>query len=313
MYPVMRAVLVAVLLTLSVWAQDEEALRVHAKLYERVSPAVVGIRSGSQRGTGIIVHKDGWILTSLTATGPQLENVEIYLKGHKRVSGRVVERNRELELSIVRIDPKDVTGVLPLGDSDHVKIGSLCYVLGDSYNSIFTDDMVSMSMGHVSGVYELKKVKGQTLYKGPVIETNAAVNPNSDGGVMVDASGRAIGMITLNYHEAKFTGLAIPINRLKDALQKKMSGGAEVWLGFETEVRENELVVRKISAKSPADKAGLKEGDVLLKLGDKAMKGFGDVEALLKLCKAGQSLKAELRRGKEKLDVTLVVEERDAY
>jgi S1-C subfamily serine protease len=309
----MRAVLSGFLLTLAAFAQDEDALRVHAKLYQRISPAVVGIRSGSQRGTGVIVNKEGWILTSLTATGTQLENVEVFLKGHKKVVGRVVERNRDLELALVRIDPKDVPGVMAIGDSDNLKIGALCYVLGDSYNSIFTDDMVAISQGHISGIYELKKVKGQTLYKGPVIETNAAVNPNSDGGVLVDGLGRAIGMITLNYHEAKFTGLAIPINRLKEALQKKMTGGPEIWLGFETEIRENELVVRKVSAKSPAERAGLKEGDVLLKLGDKEMKGFGDVEALLKACKAGQSLKAEIRRGKEKIDATLVVEERDAY
>lgn len=293
--------------------QDEESLRVHARLYQRTSPAVVGVRSAGQRGSGAIVHKDGWILTSLTATGLQADTVDVYLHGHKKVSGKVVERQKDLELALVKIDPKDVPAVLPLGDSDPVKIGSICYVLGDSYSSIFTDDQVAISMGHVSGMYELKTTKGQTYYKGPVIETNAAVNPSAGGGVMLDGAGHVIGMITMNYHESKFAGVAIPINRLKETVEKRIAGGTDVWIGLEPELKDKEVIARKIAKKGPADKAGLKDGDVLVKIGEREIKTPADVEAALKMCRVGQQLKVDVRRGGVTLTVTLAVEEKDFY
>jgi serine protease Do len=295
-------------------AQDEESLRVHARLYQRASPAVVGIRAGNVQGSGAIVHKDGWILTSCSAVGAQNESVDVYLKGHKKISGKVVERNKDLELALVKIDPRDVAAILPLGDSDQVKVGSLCYVLGDSYGSIFTDDQVAISVGHVSGLYDLKKVnERQSSYKGPVIETNAAVNPSADGGVMLDGAGRVIGMITLNYHEAKFEGVAIPVNRLKESLERRISGGAEVWMGFDPEDKDGKILVRRIGKKGPAEKAGLKDGDVLVKIGEKDIRSLVDLQAWLKSGRPGQEVKLEVRRGNEKLNLSLILEVRDFY
>jgi S1-C subfamily serine protease len=290
--------------------QDPEPLRVHAELYKRMSPAVVGIRSGSRRGSGVVVSKEGWVLSSLTATGAQGDSVEVFLKGHKKVAGRVVERNQELELAILRIDPGHVQAVAPLGDSDSVRTGAVCYILGDSFNSIFTDDQVAFSLGHVTGLYEIKATQGRSTYKGPVLETNAAVNVNGDGGPMMDGSGRVVGMVTLNYHEAKLTGLAIPINRLKETLQRCMTRSPEPWLGFQV---DSKLRLGPIAPSSPALRAGLKEGDLLLKLGDRDVKSPEEFAARVKEFRAGQELKVHVRRGSEQIQATLKVETRDFY
>ena len=144
--------------------QDEEELRPHISVHKKIAPAVVGVRSPSSRGTGMILDKEGWILTSLASVGLNGENVEVYLKGHKRVNGRVVERRKDLEMAVVKIDAKDVTGVAALGDSERARPGSVCYVLGDSFNSIFTDDQVAISTGYVSARYDLKSAKAVEEY-----------------------------------------------------------------------------------------------------------------------------------------------------
>ncbi|HLG43063.1 MAG TPA: S1C family serine protease [Planctomycetota bacterium] len=301
-------------LALSVFAQDEEALRVHTKLHQKISPAIVGIRGGGRRGTGIVISSLGLILTSTTTAGARDESVEVTLKGHRRVRGSVVRRKPDLELMLVKIDAKDVTGVLELGDSDSAKLGQLCYVLGDSYNSIFTDDQVALTLGHVSGRYSVDATKGRATYKGEVIETSAGVNPNNDGAALVDATGRLIGMVTMNYHESKFTGIAIPINRLKEEIQAGLAQYRTAgWLGLTLEEKGGKIAVAKVAAKGPAEKGGLKAGDVLDSIGRKSAEGLEQANALLKACWVGEAVEVEVLREGKKIKVSLLPDAKDFY
>ena len=127
----------------------------------------------------------------------------------------------------------------------------------------------------MSGRYELKETRFRR-YVGPVIETSAAVNRNQDGGVLLDSRGRVLGMITLNYDDSKFTGVAIPINRMKRDIRRIMGKPpAEVekksdvpgWLGLSVREAENGLEVRRVSSRGPARKAGIRVGDILTRIG----------------------------------------------
>jgi S1-C subfamily serine protease len=308
--------MIAALATLAALSpvQDEEALRVHAKLHQRIAPAIVGVRGGGRRGTGILVGRPGLIVTSLTAVGARDESVEVFLKGHKRVRGSVLKRNPELELAIVKIDPKEVPGTVELGDSDQVKLGQICYVLGDSYNSIFTDDQVALTLGHISGRYEVDKPKGRSTYKGEVLETNAGVNPNNDGGALVDAAGRLVGMITMNYHEARFTGVAIPINRLRGEIEAALREHREPgWIGLVLEEKGGKIVVARVSPDSPASKGGLRVGDTFVSFAGKAAGAAGQANALVKECWVGEAVLVEVLRDGKRLKATLVPEAADFY
>jgi len=295
-------------------AQDEEILKVHSKLHQKASPAIVGIRGSDRRGTGILISRAGVILTSTTAIGARDETVEVYLKGHRRVRGQVVKRNADLEMAIVKIDSKDVPAVLELADSDGVKLGQVCYVLGDSYNSIFTDDQVALTMGHVSGRYEVDKTKGRSTYKGEVLETNAGVNANNDGAALVDAAGRLVGMITMNYDESRFTGIAIPINKLKGDIEAAVGRfRAAGWIGVTLEDKDGKFLIAKVSAKSPAEKAGLKVGDALVTFGKEAPQGLEEARALVKKCWVGEAVEVEVLRAGAKLKAILLPEAADFY
>lgn len=257
-------------LSLSGIAQDEpdrSYRKVHARLYKKVSPGVVGVRDGRRRGSGVIVHPAGWILTSSMAVRKGSDRVRVYLRGHRRVEAEIVERIPELELAILKIDESDdPPGYVFLGDSKAVRAGRFAYVLGDSFGSIFTDDQVAISFGVITSRFELKETHGRNTYQGPVLETNAAVNPHQSGAPLVDRKGRLIGLVTLNYDASKFTGLAVPTERFRskvtDLLHKKIG---MPWFGWKLEFEENgHARVESVEKGGPADKAGVIAGDEIL-------------------------------------------------
>lgn len=263
------------------FAQEEDLDAPHVRLYKKVAPATVavsevGARRAPQRGSGVIIDRSGIILTSPTACGLTGEEVNVLLPGGKEHRGRVMGRVRDKELALVKIDAKDLPAV-ELGDSDRVRVGQVAYVLGDCYESIVKDGQPALSVGIVSSVYEVTKRQRDTYYTGKVIETSAAVNPDQDGGPLLDRNGRLLGIVTLNYDESKFTGIAIPINELKADIgrirreyEAAIAGAAapprapgEAWLGAEVKTAEGGLEVTRVARNSPAEKAGLRKGDLV--------------------------------------------------
>jgi serine protease Do len=191
------------------------------------------------------------------------------------MDGKVIGRRNDLELLLVKVDAKDLPA-MDFADSTKARIGQISYAFGDVYESIPMDDQVAMSLGIVSGLYEVNTALANSLYTGPVIETSAAVNPNLDGGPLVDAEGKILGMITLNYHPAKFTGIAVPSHILKpevDRMIKEFTDGVMVrepgFVGIQ--VKEDPgsrtgVVIVGVTRGSPAEKAGLREGDEIIKI-----------------------------------------------
>jgi len=195
---------------------------------------------------------------------------------------------------VVKIDPAQELPFVELGDSDAARAGQVSYVFGDSFDSIRADDQAAMSLGVISGIYELTQRHDKSLYMGKVLETSAAVNPSQNGGPLVDREGRLIGLVTLNYDDSKFTGLAVPINTLKPLVEKirkeyssapvviaplrpepppeakrpvepapRAEPPGEAWLGLEVKAAAGGVEITRVTRKSPAFHAGLHRGDVV--------------------------------------------------
>jgi S1-C subfamily serine protease len=285
---------VAFLLSLaSILHAQEDVDKVHVRVAKKVAPATVAIEGGGVRGSGVIIDKSGLILTSPTAAGTSSSRVTVLTKGSRSYTGKVLGRSNDRELVLVKIDAAQDLPFVELGDSDAAKPGQIAYVFGDSYDSIRSDDQAAMSLGVISGIYELTQRHDKSLYTGKVLETSAAVNPSQNGGPLVDREGRLLGLVTLNYDDSKFTGLAVPVNALKSAIEKirkdysdapvvlgpavepkkppaeappaKAEVG-EPWLGLEVRPAVGGVEVTRVSRKSPAHRAGLRRGDVVTQI-----------------------------------------------
>jgi S1-C subfamily serine protease len=285
------ALAVAFLVPVALHAQDDLD-KIHVRIAKKVAPATVAVDGGGLRGSGVIIDKSGIILTSPTAVGTSTSRVNVLTKGARSYSGKVLGRANDRELVVIKIDAAEDLPFLELADSDAARPGQVSYVFGDSYDSMRADDQPAMSMGVISGIYELTQRRDKAQYLGKVLETSAAVNPSQNGGPLVDREGRLLGLVTLSYDDSKFTGLAVPINTLKPAIAtirkdyttapvvigpvkpeppvkpvavetEPAAPPGEAWLGLEVKPVSGGVEVTRVTRKSPAFKAGLHRGDVV--------------------------------------------------
>jgi serine protease Do len=274
------------------FAQDrqDDLDKIHVRIAKKVAPATVAVDGGGVRGTGVLIDKTGIILTSPTAVGTSSTRVTVVTKGSRTYTGKVMGRANDRELVVVKIDAAQELPFVELGDSDAARAGQVSYVFGDSYDSIRSDDQAAMSLGVISGIYELTQRHDKSSYLGKVLETSAAVNPSQNGGPLVDREGRLIGLVTLNYDDSKFTGLAVPINTLKPLIEKirkehtsapvviapirpvpepkkpvdpEPKAEGEAWLGLEVKPAAEGVEITRVTRKSPAFHAGLHRGDIV--------------------------------------------------
>lgn len=305
---------------LSWWLQDDEFSKPHIEIYKKMAPAVVYVSGGGQTGSGVIVDKSGIVLTSPSACGTSTETVKVRRKGHLECTARVLGRVNEKELVVLQLDADGPFPWVELGDSDAVQIGHVAYAFGDSFGSIVVDDQVQMSLGVVSGLYDLRPAKGKG-YGGPVLEVSAAVNQNQDGGPVVGRNGKLLGLSTLSYDDSKFTGVAVPINVLKRDLDRilRESGVVAIaspgrpWIGIECEETDDGLVVQKVYAQSPAEKGGIKKGDLLTLVHKKKAQTAKRLGEILIALKPGDSLSVRVLRNGKSVDLTVTVARKPEY
>ncbi len=331
----MKRSLAAVLALASAAAAQDESLdkardefdAPHVRVYRKVAPATVAVRGGGQAGSGVIIDPSGVILTSPTACGASTESVTVTVRGNRQHRGRVMGRVNDKELVLVKIDARDLPAV-ELGDSDGARVGQVVYVLGDSFGSILKDDQPAISLGVISGLYEISKKQRGTYYAGKVLETSAAVNPDQDGGPLVDRQGRLLGIVTLNYEESRFTGIAVPVNGIKPdiaRIRREFEAGpaaapapaprkaSEAWLGADTRTVAEGLEVTRVSARSPAEKAGIRKGDILKRAEDVRLVTRTALDKLLERKSPGDGLKVQLVRDGAPLELAATLARKPVY
>jgi S1-C subfamily serine protease len=195
----------------------------HAGIYERCSPAVVGItcKNASHQfyGTGVCVSPKGLILT-LTSTVPaDAENIKVYLQGGTIIEAEIVESCADVEGTLIKI-PLGGLPYLMIGDPDKAVIGDVVYTLANPDSVIMKDGRPAFSVGVLSGIYDIAGSRQYSTYTGRVLETDASINRGSDGGPVLDRYGRLIGVISLSFSDSRFMGTAIPVDVIKQKMKK---------------------------------------------------------------------------------------------
>jgi S1-C subfamily serine protease len=179
---------------------------------DHVLAATVGISSttadgASFTGTGSVVTPTGHILTSTSVVPADAQEIKVMFPGFVPREARLVAVDPALAASLVKVDGEGLA-CLPVA-RERPALGGICYTASDVDRVLLTNGRASFSRGLVSGLYDVEK-QGESPYAGPVIETTAAVNPGSDGGPLVDASGRLCGVISLGVSPQRWQGVAVP-------------------------------------------------------------------------------------------------------
>ncbi len=288
------------------------------ELYVRVAPAIVGLTCTKGPlfyfGTGTILDSRGIAVTSTTVVPSEARDIRVYLRGARVLPGRLVFADEREELAVVRIEgaPGERFPFVEVGDSESLRLGDLALTLGNSFRSIENDDQVSLGVGIVSGFYELGETLSQSKYQGPAIEITAPLNSGADGGALIDARGRFVGVLCLNYSKSRWLGTAVPVARLLPFLREHVwtfddaSEPLPTFVGLRCTWEPGGKVTVSLAAEGgPAERGGLAPGDLLEELGGRELRSLEDARAALEGAKPGSPLRVKALRGGQPLELAI--------
>ena len=229
-------------------------------------------------GSGVVVSREGYILTNDHVV-EGVSDIQVTLNDGRTVTGKVVGTDPETDLAVVRVAS---SGLVPItfGQSDQAKVGDIVLAIGDPFSVGQT-----VTMGIISAVG--REIERASPF-GSFIQTDAAINPGNSGGALVDTNGNLIGINTLIFSRSggyQGIGFAIPESLAKRVLEQIIESGSVTrgWFGIEAAPLTPELadslgikgargaIVANIEPGSPAALAGMKLGDVVVKIGERAV------------------------------------------
>ncbi|MFM7152441.1 MAG: trypsin-like peptidase domain-containing protein, partial [Gemmataceae bacterium] len=257
-------------------------------------------------GTGIIIDPRGYIVTNQHVV-EDVSLLRVRLGDGTTVSARVVARDVEHDLALLKINAPRPLPVMPLGTSKDVQVGETVAAIGNAYGYDH-----SVTVGVVSAIGRDVTLNKDVRYRS-LIQTDASINPGNSGGPLVNMAGELIGVNVAIRAGAQGIGFAIPVDTMIGvagtllAQTRQRGNAASFGVLVRDEVGESASKRQAIvdQAEGPAAKAGLKKGDVLVKIGDVAIASQLDVERGLLEKDAGSKVDVVVRR--DGRDQTLAV------
>lgn len=247
---------------------------------QRVSPAVVSIRTGAALGSGVIYDPSGLILTNAHVVGGA-QTVNVELADGRRFQARVLGADPGFDLAVLKVDAADLP-VAPLGDSSPLQVGQFVAAIGNPYGLDHT-----VTVGVISALN--RPISGSANgYTQPMVQTDAAINPGNSGGPLIDLAGNVVGINTLVAAPAgvpaQGLGFAVPINTAKRvatqlATQGRVTQSGLPYLGVRiadaggrsTPGVDYGVLLVQVEPGGPAAQAGLQAGDVITALDGQAV------------------------------------------
>ncbi len=311
---------------------DEETV---IRLYEKLSYGVVNIASTVLErdfffnivpkrgvGSGAIIDRRGYIITNHHVI-EDARKLEVAIANGKKYNARLVGSDPDTDIAVLKVDglDRDVT-VLPMGDSDGLKVGQKVMVIGNPFGLGQT-----LTTGVISSLGRAIRSPTGTLVE-DVIQTDAAINPGNSGGPLIDTSGKIIGIATAIFSPTGASvgiGFAIPINTVKHVVEELVVRGRydHPWMGatlmtllpdfahaFKLNVQQGVMVVEVVPG-GPADRAGLKGGttralvrnysllvggDIITKVDGKEVREANEVIRLMRRHRPGDTIILEVVR-----------------
>ncbi|KUK13318.1 MAG: DegQ family serine endoprotease [Synergistetes bacterium] len=266
------------------------------------------------KGSGFIISDDGYILTNNHVI-QGADEIVVTLADNRKFNAKVVGADPTVDLAVIKIDAKGLPS-LPLGDSDKVEVGEWVVAIGNPFGLSHT-----VTVGVISA-------KGRTIAAGDrsfenFLQTDAAINPGNSGGPLLNLKGEVIGINTAIIPYAQGIGFAIPVNTAKQILNDLIKFGRvkRGWLGIYLQAMTPSLakgfglkeakgvIVARVISGSPAEKYGLKRGDVILKVDDKEVNSPAELQIAIRSHKAGEKVKLTVWRRGKTIEISVVLGE----
>ena len=309
---------------------------------QELAPSVVNIRTETDvvdifgqvhsvnkgAGTGIIVNKDGLILTNKHVVPEPLDRLEIVLNdGTVLKEVKILARDPLIDAAYLQVKKDKLLKAAELGDSDQVVVGQKVIAIGNALGEFSN----TVTTGIISGIGRPILAGGSSDAERiqDLLQTDAAINPGNSGGPLVDIEGRVIGVNTAVAGGGENIGFAIPINQIRAGIESVTQTGrlSKPYIGVRyipitPEFAEaNNLEVSSgayitggsnqpaIIPKSPAENAGLKEADIITKINGEEINKNRSLLTLVGKHRVGETIQVTIIRGKDEKEIEITLEE----
>ncbi|HSQ77991.1 MAG TPA: DegQ family serine endoprotease, partial [Nitrospirota bacterium] len=267
-------------------------------------------------GSGVIVSEDGYIVTNNHVI-EKAQEIKVLLLNKKDYKAKLIGADPKTDIAVIKIEAKGLTAI-PWGDSNKLKVGEIVFAIGNPFGLNQT-----VTMGVISAVGRANV--GIADYE-DFIQTDAAINPGNSGGALINARGELIGINTAILSRTggyQGIGFAVPSSMARQVIDslvkyKKVVRG---WLGVSIQEVTSDLaeefgvkdlkgaLVSGVIKGGPAEKAGIKQGDVILQYNGKVIEDTGHLRNMVSQTPINTTVKIRLLRQKKEIDTDVVIAE----
>jgi serine protease Do len=306
---------------------------------KKVQPSVVNIRTQSSlmdrfhdnvqqgaEGSGVIFRKDGYIITNNHVV-ENADQIFVTIGADKNIKGTVVGTDPDTDLAVIKVNKTDLPAA-DLGSVKDVQVGEMAIAIGSPFGFEQTVTSGIVSALNRTVTVPSSSSQGATTYAN-LIQTDAAINPGNSGGALCDSDGRVIGINSLIFSQTgtnEGIGFAIPIDTARKIADQLIQTGKAThpYIGIlgttvdDAYVKAHKLkvdygaVVAEVSSGSPADEAGLKQDDVIIKLDKTDIREMNDLIGAVRDHNVGEKVEITYIRDNNENQATLVLADKPA-
>jgi serine protease Do/serine protease DegQ len=271
-------------------------------------------------GSGVIIDSGRGLVVTNNHVIANADQIRVKLRDGRVLEAEIVGSDPDTDVAVIKIPPKDLIA-LPMADSDALRVGDFVVAIGNPFGlgQTVTSGIVSALARSGLGIGEYEDY----------IQTDASINPGNSGGALVNLRGELVGINTAIFSQSGGNigiGFAIPTNNVRQVVDQLVQYG-EVkrgFLGVELQDLNPELaqafgitetegaVIASVAQDSPAEKSGLRQGDVVVAVNGRAVRNAFDVRNQIGLTRAGEKVKMDVVREGSRKQITTEVTERDA-
>lgn len=311
----------------------EEKSKSLADIIENVTQSVVGISKLKSTGTsifsdndegklglgtGVIVGENGYILSNEHLTGEKYSTCYVTLDDGRNFDGTVVWSDKDLDLSIIKINAKDLP-TITMGDSSTIRVGENVYAIGNPIGFEFRRTVTSGIISAKNRTIKLEE-ENSLSYMTDLIQTDATINPGNSGGPLIYPNGEVIGINTVKITSAEGIGFAVPINVVKNIIKSFNEDGkfeeANIGIyGYDKEVIPyltssninftKGIYVAKIIVNGPASNTELKEGDIITSFDGVEINTMNALKEYIYTKSPGDTVILKISRGKVNKEILI--------